>query len=218
MLILGIEKASQQKQMNQMLKNKIKLLNERVQELEGSLEGGNDMLMKNTNRLEQRMRYMEEERTRLLEVETQKFKGDEVLKKMEEKFEELVIEKVAADKYVEKVAKEYREALEEMGGQVGEICAEVKRKIKESEEEKRKRGEDMDYIGRLKAKIEGLETDLEECRNKIRNLENDVGYNNKVEDFNTREGTVQVYLNMKIPYTKSWYYTRSDSWMTTKTI
>lgn len=180
MLILGIEKASQQKQMNQMLKNKIKLLNERVQELEGSLEGGNDVLMKNTNRLEQRMRYMEEERTRLLEVETQKFKGDEVLKKMEAKFEELVIEKVAADKFVEKVAKEYREAMEEMGGQVGEMCAEMKKKIKESEEEKRKRGEDMDYIGRLKAKIAGLETDLEECRNKIRNLENDVGYNNKV--------------------------------------
>lgn len=138
------------------------------------------MLLKNTSRLEQRLKYMEQERTRLLEVEQAKFKGDEVLIKMEKKFEELVLEKAAADKFVTEATKEYHERLEEMGTQVGQLCEDLKKKVKESEQEKIKRGEDLDYIGRLKGKIKDLEGQVKKCEGIIQELENDVNYNKKV--------------------------------------
>ena len=169
-----IEMVVKEKEMNRKMKEQIKLLNDRVKELEGSLEGGTKMLNRNAERLEKDLGKLEIERQRLLDVEKEKLMQDKVVAKLEETLKEVGRKQIAGDNQLKKREKEHQEEVEQMSEEVQQMTNRLKvflnlnaeklgiqfQNIEGANKIIEKKQKNEEYLTREKLRLEGELTEM----------------------------------------------------------
>jgi chromosome segregation ATPase len=145
-ILADIDMVVREKEMNQKLKEQVKILNDRVKELEGSLEGGTKMLTENASRLQKELKNIEMERQRLLIVEKEKVFQDGMVKKMEEVMKQFASEKLAAEITLKQTQEKYKKNMEEMNKEIEEINKQMNDMITMNSEQLGNRDKTMENL------------------------------------------------------------------------
>lgn len=183
-ILEDIDMVAREKEMNRKLKEQVKLLNDRVMELESSLEGGTKMLTENASKLQQEMKKLDIERQRLLVVEKEKVLQDELVIKMNETMKKFATEKLAAEIMLKKSQEQYQKNIEEVNKEVEELNAQLEAILKSNKE---MIGDRDKTVENLILKLRNKEREREELQEDNERLERELSKAANERDYLLKE-------------------------------
>lgn len=183
-ILEDINMVAREKEMNRKLKEQVKMLNDRVKELESSLEGGTKMLTENASRLQREMKNLEVERQRLLLVEKEKVLQDEIVVKLEALLKQFGSEKLAAEMALKRTQEKHKKEVEEMNKEVEEISAQMESMIGINTEQLGNRDKTMEN---LILKLRNKEKEREELQEDNERLERELSKATNEKEFRGKE-------------------------------
>lgn len=183
-ILEDIDMVAREKEMNRKLKEQVKMLNDRVKELELSLEGGTRMLTENAARLQQEMKGLEMERQRLLLVEKEKVLQDGLVAKMEALLKQFATEKLAAEEALKRAQEAHKKDVAEMNREVEDISRQLETMIGLNAEQLGTRDKTMEN---LVHKLRNKEREREELQEDNERLERALSKMTNEREFTAKE-------------------------------